>query len=166
MHFCRQLNYWSLRCSWSIACRRCSNYIFILYLTPGFNRLGKDKWKTRRESFNFWDSVWLILEILRYVQWQESYICIHVWYLADLCHTYILWLKVISLHTFTLTSQTVLEIPASPRPTTLEQDRELFVHFFFILCLWFETWGPTNFFTEFQTLLLLWLNSWRPCGTI
>ena len=30
------------RCSWSIACRRCSNYIFILNLTPGFNGLGKD----------------------------------------------------------------------------------------------------------------------------
>ena len=25
------------------ACRRCSNYIFILDLTPGFNWLGKDK---------------------------------------------------------------------------------------------------------------------------
>ena len=37
-----QLNRWSLRCSWSIACRCCSNYIFIFYLTPGFNRLGKD----------------------------------------------------------------------------------------------------------------------------
>ena len=28
-HLSRQLNCWSLRCSWSIACRRCSNYIFI-----------------------------------------------------------------------------------------------------------------------------------------
>ena len=28
--FVGQLNYWSLRCSWSIVCRRCSNYIFIL----------------------------------------------------------------------------------------------------------------------------------------
>ena len=33
--------------------------------TPGFNRMGKDKWKTRRESFKFWDFVQLILEILR-----------------------------------------------------------------------------------------------------
>ena len=31
------------RCSWSIVCRRCSNYIFILDWTPGFNGLDKDK---------------------------------------------------------------------------------------------------------------------------
>ena len=52
-HFSRQLNCWSLRCSWSIACRRCSNYIFILNLTPGFNGLGKDNYKMRREAFKF-----------------------------------------------------------------------------------------------------------------
>ena len=57
----------SLRCSWSIACRRCSNYIFILDLTPGFMGLGKDNCKTRREAFKFVDLVRLILEILRYV---------------------------------------------------------------------------------------------------
>ena len=50
-HFSRQLKCWSLRCSWSIACRRCSNYIFILSLTPGFNGLGKDNYKMRREAF-------------------------------------------------------------------------------------------------------------------
>ena len=38
--FRRQLNCWSLRCSWSIACWHCSNYIFNLNLTPGFNGLG------------------------------------------------------------------------------------------------------------------------------
>ena len=42
MHLNRQLNCRSLRCSWSIACRRCSNYIFILDLTPGFKGLAKD----------------------------------------------------------------------------------------------------------------------------
>ena len=42
-HFSKQLNCWSLRCSWSIACRRCSNYIFILHLTLGLNLLRKDK---------------------------------------------------------------------------------------------------------------------------
>ena len=47
--------------------RRCSNYIFILNLTHGFNRLGKDNCKTRGETFKFWDSVWLILEIWWYV---------------------------------------------------------------------------------------------------
>ena len=45
-----QKDCWSLRCSLSIACRRCSNYIFILDLTHGFNVLGKDHCKTRRET--------------------------------------------------------------------------------------------------------------------
>ena len=63
-HLSRQLNCWSLRCSWSIACRRCSNCIFILDLTPGFNGLGKDNCKTRQESFTFADLVHLILDIL------------------------------------------------------------------------------------------------------
>ena len=49
------------------ACRRCSNYIFILDLTPGFNGLGKDNCKTRRESFTFWSLLRLIFEILRYI---------------------------------------------------------------------------------------------------
>ena len=40
-------------------------YIFILDLTPGLNRLGKDNCKTRRESFKFCDLVRLILETLR-----------------------------------------------------------------------------------------------------
>ena len=43
-----------------------SNYIFILYLTPGFTGLGKDNCKTRLETFKFGDLVCLILEILRY----------------------------------------------------------------------------------------------------
>ena len=49
----------------SRTCRRCSNYIFILDLTPGFKGLGKDDFKRRWESFKFWDLVRLILEILR-----------------------------------------------------------------------------------------------------
>ena len=49
----------------SDACRRCSNYIFILGLTPGFKALGKDNYKMRRETFKFWDLVRLILETLR-----------------------------------------------------------------------------------------------------
>ena len=63
---CRQCNCWSLRCSWSFACRRCSNYNFILDWSPGFNGLGKGNCKTRRETFKFWDLVGLISEILRY----------------------------------------------------------------------------------------------------
>ena len=75
-YFSSQLDCWSLRCSWSIACRRCSNYIFILNLTPGFNRLGKDKYKMRREAFEFWELLCLILETLRYIRspwcWRSS----------------------------------------------------------------------------------------------
>ena len=61
-HLSGQQNFTSLRCSWSIACRRCSNYIFILGLTHGFNKLRKDKCKTRQETFKFWYCVRHILE--------------------------------------------------------------------------------------------------------
>ena len=48
-------NFWALRCSWSIICRCCSNYIFILKLTPGFKGLGKNNCKTRWEtSLGIW----------------------------------------------------------------------------------------------------------------
>ena len=52
--------------------RRCSNYIFIFGLTPGFSRLHEDNCKTRRETFKFWDLVWLILETSRYASYQAS----------------------------------------------------------------------------------------------
>ena len=51
------------RCSRSTACRRYSNFIFILDLTHGFNGLGKDNRKTRRETYKFGDSVRLILDV-------------------------------------------------------------------------------------------------------
>ena len=51
---------------WSIACWRCSNYIFILDLTLGFNGLSRDNCKTRWEIFKCWDLVWLILEVWQY----------------------------------------------------------------------------------------------------
>ena len=38
-HLTVKYNCWSLGCIWSIACRRCSNYIFILHLIFGFNIL-------------------------------------------------------------------------------------------------------------------------------
>ena len=63
-----QYNCWSLRCSWRIACRRCSNYIFILHSTCGVNILHKNNCKTRWETFKFWDLVRLILENLRYLR--------------------------------------------------------------------------------------------------
>ena len=42
-----------------IACRRFSNYIFIIDLTPGFNGLGKDNYKMRREKLKF--EIWCAL---------------------------------------------------------------------------------------------------------
>ena len=66
MHLSRQWTCWSLRCSWSIACRRCSNCIFILDLTSGFNGLDRDNSKTKLKSLKFWDLVHIILEIIRY----------------------------------------------------------------------------------------------------
>ena len=65
-HLSRQWSCWTLRCIWSIACRRCSNCIFILHWTLGFNVLCEDNWKPSRETFKFWDLVCFVLEILRY----------------------------------------------------------------------------------------------------
>ena len=64
-HLSRQWNCWSLRCSWSIACQCCSNYIFILHLTHGFSGFGKGNCKMRREIFKFLDLIHPILEIWR-----------------------------------------------------------------------------------------------------
>ena len=66
---------WSLRCSWSIACRRCSNYIFILNLTPGFNGLSEDSCKKMQETFKFWDLVRPILEVLRLLNFGDQIDC-------------------------------------------------------------------------------------------
>ena len=49
---------------WNIACRRCSNWIFILNLPSGFNGLGKDNCKTRLEPFWFWNLVQLYIRSL------------------------------------------------------------------------------------------------------
>ena len=68
MHLSRQWNCWSLRCSQSIACRRCSNYIFILHWTLGFNIWCEDNCKPSRETLNFRDLVRLILDILQYIR--------------------------------------------------------------------------------------------------
>ena len=59
MHHSRRYIGWSLRCSWSIACRRCSNYIFILDLTPGFSIKHKDNLKMKLETFKY--GIWCIL---------------------------------------------------------------------------------------------------------
>ena len=67
-HLNRQYNCWSLRCNWSIADRRCSNYTIILDLTTGLRGLDKDNCWTGRETFKFCDLVRLILEIWRYVK--------------------------------------------------------------------------------------------------
>ena len=54
------------RCISSIACRRCSSYILTLNFKPGFNGLGTENCKTRRETLNFWNLVRVILEVWRY----------------------------------------------------------------------------------------------------
>ena len=59
----KQYNCWSLRSTWSIACRCCSNYIFILDLTSSFSGLGRDNYITRWETFKFWDLVPLVIEV-------------------------------------------------------------------------------------------------------
>ena len=58
-----------------MACRRCTNYIFILDLTLGFNGLRKVNYKTRRETFKFWDLVRLTLEVWRCDDFTCSYVC-------------------------------------------------------------------------------------------
>ena len=84
----------------SFARRRCSNYIFILDLTPGFNGLSKDNCKMRWEIFKFWHLMRLISEVWRYivlfgstdvvrittyerhsVSNQRQFIFVRVWYL-------------------------------------------------------------------------------------
>ena len=95
-----QYNCWSLRCSWSIA-----NYIFLLNLTCGFNGLGKDNCKTRRETFMFGDWVRLILENWRFTpfylhlhycmhglsQWDTTPYMYHV--LERRCYIFSHWLR-------------------------------------------------------------------------
>ena len=65
-------------CSWSIASWRCSNYIFILDLTPDFIGLGKDNCKTRREAFQLGDLVRLILQTLRYNRLVHHYVGVDI----------------------------------------------------------------------------------------
>ena len=75
-HFSRQYYYWSLRCSWKIACRCCFNNIFIFDLTPGFNGLDKGIFKTRWETSKLSYLVRLILEIWSYhsnIFWEWLY---------------------------------------------------------------------------------------------
>ena len=42
-----------------VACRRCSNYMFILDLAPGFNKLDKGNYKTRQKHVDF--GIWCVL---------------------------------------------------------------------------------------------------------
>ena len=90
-HFCKELDCWSLTCSWSIACRRCSNYIFNLDLTPGFTVLREDHCKLRREAFKLWDIVCLFFYIrdftVVYVRFDGTYTYICT-VLVELCIVY------------------------------------------------------------------------------
>ena len=55
---------------------RCSNYIFILDLTPAFNGLGKDNCKTRWKTFKFGNLVSLIIKDLQYIVYALTISCI------------------------------------------------------------------------------------------
>ena len=67
MHLSRQYNCWSLRCSWSIACRRCSYYIFMLRLTlQAAIDCAKTTARWDEKYLGFVDLVHLILEIRWY----------------------------------------------------------------------------------------------------
>ena len=53
--------------------RHCNKlHRYLLSRLPGFNGLGKDNCKTRRETFMFWDLIRLILEVWRYVESYDS----------------------------------------------------------------------------------------------
>ena len=52
-----------------------------LDLTHGFNGLGKDNYKTRRETFYFWNSVRLVLKVWRYMGFSN----VHLWYVIIQC---------------------------------------------------------------------------------
>ena len=53
-HIITQKCFWSLRCSWSIAYRRCSNYIFILDFTTWF------QWIGQRQLQDETRSIWVV----------------------------------------------------------------------------------------------------------
>ena len=61
----------SINCAKTTACRCCSNNIFTLDFTLGFNKLRKDNCMTRRETFKVLDLVRLLKEIWRYASFQK-----------------------------------------------------------------------------------------------
>ena len=62
---------WSFRSSWSIACRRCSNWIFILDLTPGFYGLAETI--ARRDEKHLSFGIWCLLYKRLYVMFHITY---------------------------------------------------------------------------------------------
>ena len=75
-----------------IADRQCSNYIFILNLTPGFNGLSEENCTRIQEKFKLWDLVRLILEVLRYMLSPVSMPLPAVSHIASNIF-YIIWLR-------------------------------------------------------------------------
>ena len=92
LHLSRQQNFWSFRCSWSIAYRRCSNFIFILNLTPDFNGLGKDNCQTKQDlRFGIWRMLY-----------QRFYGSYHNRFSAGCMHTVDMgWVSIISVGVLT-----------------------------------------------------------------
>ena len=56
---------------------RCSNHIFIVAVTPDFNRMHKYNCKTRRETFTFWDLMRHMSKSWRYVVLQTLLLVHH-----------------------------------------------------------------------------------------
>ena len=63
--------------------------------TPGLNILHKDNYKTRWETFKFWDFEWLILEVWQYMPINVLDVMLHIksWYISYLVtyHVYLIW---------------------------------------------------------------------------
>ena len=58
----------------------------IINLTPGFNGLDKDNYKTRRETFKFFYLVWLILEVWGFVSRMKYFKCLYHCVISVLRH--------------------------------------------------------------------------------
>ena len=83
-----------LRYSWNIACWHCSNFVFILNLTPGFSGLGKDncKWNQKHLSFGICCVSYIRGLTVYRIQYAHSLLCFVLlwWYKlpVDSCHLY------------------------------------------------------------------------------
>ena len=144
---------WSLRCSWSIACRRCSNYTFILHLTTGFNILHKGSCKTRRETFKFSYLVRLISDIWRYMSVCYQFILFQLCTKSQVDNVAWTWM-VIDHHTHTSSNVPVNSVTPSIHDDCLMTPHVLFIliwyslHCFYQIFVHFYDWITTSTVTK------------------